>query len=279
MTAKEAYTYTLVEINKLEAPSLLLEDFNYLFNKAVQQYINKSYNRYEMNQQATDDLRALKKTAELTVYSADWSDVFDFEEYYCDLPEDYLHILNCVVTFDSTNVSNNQKCYKSVLKKGMLVPARKLTSNIYPSILTNAYLKPSVKNPYFFINTRDVNKKLPEENSTTNTPSLAEMIEGSISNSTDTSENKNVLELKCGDTKYYAPYQVYIDYIKTPAKINLTESELDGQSDSQTLEFPDYVCYEIINELTKLILENSSDPRLQTNIPINQTIGVIPTKN
>ena len=33
MTAKEAYTYTLIEINKLEAPSLLLEDFNYLFNK------------------------------------------------------------------------------------------------------------------------------------------------------------------------------------------------------------------------------------------------------
>lgn len=67
MTAKEAYTYTLIEINKLEAPSLLLEDFNYLFNKAVQQYINKSYNRYEMNQQATDDLRALKKTVELEV--------------------------------------------------------------------------------------------------------------------------------------------------------------------------------------------------------------------
>jgi hypothetical protein len=67
MTAKEAYTYTLIEINKLEAPSLLLEDFNYLFNKAVQQYINKCYNRYEINQQTTDDLRALKKTVELEV--------------------------------------------------------------------------------------------------------------------------------------------------------------------------------------------------------------------
>lgn len=71
MTAKEAYTYTLIEINKLEAPSLLLEDFNYLFNKAVQQYINKSYNRYETNQQATDDLRALKKTVELEVFRND----------------------------------------------------------------------------------------------------------------------------------------------------------------------------------------------------------------
>lgn len=38
------------------------------------------------------------------------------------------------------------------------------------------------------------------------------------------------------------------------------------------MEFPDYICYEIINEFVKLLLENASDPRLQTNIPINQTI-------
>ena len=38
------------------------------------------------------------------------------------------------------------------------------------------------------------------------------------------------------------------------------------------MEFPDYVCYEIINEFVKLLLENTSDPRLQTNVPINQTI-------
>jgi hypothetical protein len=39
------------------------------------------------------------------------------------------------------------------------------------------------------------------------------------------------------------------------------------------MEFPDYVCQEIINELVTLMMENSSDPRLQTNIPINQTIA------
>lgn len=274
MTAKEAYTYTLIEINKLEAPSLLLEDFNYLFNKAVQQYINKSYNRYEINQQATDDLRALKKTAELTVDSAQWSDVFDFGEYFCDLPTDYLHILNCIVTFNPTNESNNQKCYNSILKQGTLVPARKLTSDIYPSILTNAYLKPSVKNPYFFINTRTVSKKT-ESNDSDNTQSLAKIIEGSSASSESLEETKNVLELKCGDTTYYKPNKVYIDYIKTPVKIELTHDDLHYLEDNtQTLEFPDYVCYEIINELTKLVLENASDPRLQTNFPINQTIDV-----
>lgn len=57
MTARELYNNALIEINKLEAPPLLLEDYNYLLNKAVQQYVNKVYNRYEIGQQSTDDLR------------------------------------------------------------------------------------------------------------------------------------------------------------------------------------------------------------------------------
>jgi hypothetical protein len=65
---------------------------------------------------------------------------------------------------------------------------------------------------------------------------------------------------------------VYIDYIKIPEKIELTEEQLDGEDKTKRMEFPDYVCYEIINEFVKLLLENASDPRLQTNVPINQTI-------
>ena len=39
------------------------------------------------------------------------------------------------------------------------------------------------------------------------------------------------------------------------------------------MEFPDYVNYEIINILVGLILENTSNPRLNTNIPLTQTIA------
>jgi len=38
---------------------------------------------------------------------------------------------------------------------------------------------------------------------------------------------------------------------------------------SQSLEFPDYVCQEIINELVKNIMENISDPRIQTHPLVN----------
>ena len=68
--------------------------------------------------------------------------------------------------------------------------------------------------------------------------------------------------------------KVLVDYLKTPQVINLTQDQLDSTRDnSQILEFPDYVCQEIINGLVKLVMENSSDPRLQTNIPVNQTIA------
>jgi hypothetical protein len=39
------------------------------------------------------------------------------------------------------------------------------------------------------------------------------------------------------------------------------------------MEFPDYVVQEIINELVHIVMENSSDQRLQTHIPISQSIA------
>lgn len=67
MTVRDLYDAALIEINKLEAPSMLLEDYNYFINKAIQQYINKAYNRYEVNQQATDDLLSLKVNVALNI--------------------------------------------------------------------------------------------------------------------------------------------------------------------------------------------------------------------
>ena len=38
---------------------------------------------------------------------------------------------------------------------------------------------------------------------------------------------------------------------------------------SQIIEFPDYVCQEIVNELVHLVMENTSDSRLNTHIPVS----------
>ena len=92
MTIRNLYDAALIEINKLEAPSMLLEDYNYLINKAIQQKVNKSYNLYEMNQQVTDDLMALKVTAKLPVKSQGDNYTFipnESDNYYCEIPINY----------------------------------------------------------------------------------------------------------------------------------------------------------------------------------------------
>jgi hypothetical protein len=89
---------------------MLLEDFNYFINKAVNQYINKKYNVYDVNQQSTDDLRVLKATMVLEVtkttkYGHNVSgDVTGSTSLYgatyeAYLPQDYLHMLNCICNY------------------------------------------------------------------------------------------------------------------------------------------------------------------------------------
>ena len=83
------------------------------------------------------------------------------------------------------------------------------------------------------------------------------------------------LELRFGrDDTVFKPSKLYIDYLKAPMYIRLTQEQINSTLDySQVLEFPDYVCFEIVNIFTRLLMENASDPRLQTNMPINNTIA------
>lgn len=67
---------------------------------------------------------------------------------------------------------------------------------------------------------------------------------------------------------------VYIDYLRAPEYLSIDRDILDDVFDtSQTIEFPDYVVYEIINEIVKLVMENSQNPRIQTNPSVNQTVA------
>jgi hypothetical protein len=83
------------------------------------------------------------------------------------------------------------------------------------------------------------------------------------------------VEIRYGtDDSVFELTDVYIDYIKAPQHIRLTQKQLDTTEDkSQLLEFPDYVCQEIINELVTLLMENISDQRLQTHPVVSQSIA------
>lgn len=121
MTARQVWEGMLTELSKVNAPSMLLQDFNYFFNKAINQYINKRYNIYDVNQQTTDDLRVLKATTMLDPelvteydgtdgsykYIAGNSKLFG-ATYEVILPDDYLHMLNCICIY---RLEKNHKCY------------------------------------------------------------------------------------------------------------------------------------------------------------------------
>ena len=294
MTARELYEYALIELNKLEAPSLLLEDYNYFINKAVQQYINLIYAKLEIDQQSTDDIRVLKTSAVLEpkklvglgsdAYSQLADGMFK-SSYYVDLPADYMHLLNCIVEY-KVNVSNF-KCYN----KGDTVyfAARRLTPDMYTQVLNNAYMRPMYKRPYYYLNNintsltlatnpsmdtaiLDANKKGSEENPIPTSPLV-----DSVATPGDRLSNPSTvrLELRYGnDDGVFKPNNIYVDYLKSPMYIRLTQEQINSTLDySQVLEFPDYVCFEIANIFVRLLMENSSDPRLQTNMPINNTIA------
>lgn len=229
---------------------MLLEDYIYFANKAVQQYINKVYNRFDVNQQSSDDLRWLQTTTILKIVDnksalSDLPIPKEKHTWCAELPIDYLHMLNCIIKFDSTSENKKKDCSDSDTDSNSISSlARRLTANQYPMIISNYYLKPSYNNPYFYINN----------------------INGAFTGLK--------LEIRCGDDTYYTPNSVFIDYLRKPQEITLTYEQIEDPTIvSETLEFPDYVAYEIINEFSKLVMENASDPRIQTNIPINQTIA------
>ena len=344
MTAREMYEYALIELNKLEAPSLLLEDYNYFINKAVQQYINLIYAKLELDQQSVDDLRVLKTSTILNPKKLDdpsaitngntsnaISSTLMGQYYYADLPADYLHLINCIVEYQVNR--SNFKCYN--LNDSVFFAARRLTSDMYAQIINNAYLRPTYKRPYYYLN--NINQR---NNTLPTHPSMDSQISSYAGGSTATTEQLNAyytaliayntaldtyntnptsgnktaldnaitvlnnardavntdsslidsqndaydrlanpsivrLELRFGkDDTVFTPVRLYVDYVKAPMYIRLTQEQIDSTLDySQVLEFPDYVCFEIVNIFTRLLMENASDPRLQTNMPINNTIA------
>ena len=307
MTSRQLYEAVLIELNKENASNIMLEDFNYFANKSINQYVNKRYNIYDINQQTTDDLRVLKATAMLDVTKvSDYSglSLASNATYEVILPSDYLHILNCICIYD---VQKTYKCYNA--GDTWRSAATRLTADAYSQVLDNFWNKPTYKRPYYYIhniNSSSTNPTNPYNSSTEKGTDISGVvINNNDGNSVHTATvqgglpktikigNQNVsniersaeirygnasqvrLEIRYGtDDSVFKLKKVYIDYIKSPQYIRLTQEQLDYTEDnSQILEFPDYVCQEIINELVHIIMENIGDPKLQTHPVVSQSIA------
>lgn len=329
MTAKSIYEAILIELSKVNAPALKLHEFNYLCNKVINQFVNEVYNIYDINQQTTDDLRVLKATAELTPTKVKLSrptvanqvtkeNALKGAVYEIELPQDYLHLLNCVCVY---YMNTNYKCYD----KGDFidVPAKRLTADSWSNVMDDIYNRPSPLNPYYYIHNRNQYESVPTNprystllpngtiGSTHNgTDVYGTQFDGTKDTLTSVSSGpvkagsnfertitlstggtasvvdkptairvSNPAPIRCEirygmDDSIFQLVQVQVDYIKSPQFIRLTQEQIDRTADtSQIMEFPDYICTEIINKLVTALMERAQDPRLANNIQINRTIA------
>ncbi len=235
-----------------------MEDFVYFINKAIQEYINERYSLYATTQQLTDDLAALSRSRAVSIAgnvatitepisgtvtettAVNYSTKYGSSAVTVKLPDSYMHLLVCV---GSIRANKAYKCYGAGYVHYNKV--KRLPSDIAGGVLDNAYLKPSITRPFHQINDNITGAV---------TPSITIMY--GLHPITDFTLNK-----------------IELDFIKKPETLTLTLAQRDSIADtSAVLEFSDYVCNEIIKRAVKLVLENSSDPRLQTNIPTNKTI-------
>ena len=199
MTARQVFEATLIELSKIQAPALKLYEFNYLFNKAINQYINKVYNVYDINQQTTDDLRVLKATAYLKPhkYRADNAPYNNFKSggtktaYTGDSPSDTTtyatassYLSNEHSQIQSLNGATyevfmpidylhmlNCVCIYYVAKQKdcwdagsyIQIPATRLTADSWSQIVTDIYNRPSPMRPYYYIHNQASSITIPTD--------------------------------------------------------------------------------------------------------------------
>lgn len=239
----EVYTALLTELNKQESPTLLLEDFNYYFNKAIQIYINERLNIYPVGQQVVDDL------SEILVLGANLGDVgYSVVGFppskVVPLPSNYFHLQRLNVALDVPGPAGPSCPTPNV--QTIHPPTSFITSKELASITNNFYLKPSLKRVYYQVNSDN----------------------GQPQVSIFYGEQSNVEQVN-----------VFIDYFRVPTKITLTEDALYGDEDPTPLEFKPYINQEILNRLLILIMANIEDSRIQTTKQINESIAMPQIQN
>ena len=242
-------------------------DYLHILNCICIYKVNKTYKCYN----AGDTWRAPAKRLTADMYSQVLDNFWNKPTY--KKPYYYIHNVNSVKDSENSGVitraTNPTNPYNSTTKKGTDV-----------SLLSTSYTVGATTVPYG----SDANGKTIVQG--TGTPKSITLKDGTTTISDASLVEKGAgirygnvsevrLEIRYGtDNSVFELTDVYVDYIKAPQHIRLTQEEIDWTEDkSQLLEYPDYVCQEIINELVHLIMENISDQRLQTHPVVSQSIA------
>jgi hypothetical protein len=270
MTERGAYEAILTELRKNKAPHVHLEDFIYFMNKGIQEFINEEYGRFETTQQTSDALNSITSwcnfkfnytnpvnpsvavTGNTLLVTAPViflkGDRYNSKFVQVNLPNDYLHLLNCV-----TDVKTlfNYSCFGAGYMHSF--GSKKLNADSASGVMGNAWLRPDFNRTFF--------KMLDHANTS-----------GILSQANNTVLSPDI-QIFYGKSSKFNVDNVYVEYIRKPKLVALTSAQVDLPADtSAQLDFTDYVCNEIVKRIVKLILENSKDQRIQTFVPVNSSV-------
>jgi len=149
------------------------------------------------------------------------------------LPEDYFHAERVKVTFTANAAF---QCYRAgdVVEK----TAKRLTADLQGyTEQPNYYARPDYRRPYWRI-------------------------------------IRNRLDIKSGLHSKLDLTGIEFEYLRTPREVTLYQADIDDPTtdNSDLLDWPAYVTNELAKILVMLFLENTSNQRLGTFVPVNQSI-------
>lgn len=265
MTEKEFHYKVQIAIDKVKTPNLLLEEHNHYANLAMNDWVKTAYQRYNTTQATSDELQVLKgiayynvtnvtstaitaqmildnNTPGVTVTGQRTRHGISFQ-----FPDNYYHLLKCNL---GLTPKQNFKCYEQGLTTEFT--CHRLTDD--KAIETNTYLKAKYTNPYVYIY---------------NNNTFAPYAGSTIANR----DRQPSFEIKTGLVEDMFNY-TFIDvrYIRYPRVLNLTQSQLEGAGDtSNVMEFPDFICDEILKRMVAYVMERNSDPRTSSAFQVSNT--------
>lgn len=265
-TARKEYINILTELIKEESPVLYLEDFLYYYNKGIGEYLNARYEKFELTQQITDDVRTWKHKYTATPTEVEELEVkidnikecrqvtlskeiiitppvgppmahkVNYTATKCD--KGYRHLLNCVVEVKLLRPVSH--CTQAALTTKKYKVTRS-TSDRNAVLPENDYLKATFYRPYFSI-----------------------------------SGDSILIDVGDIDKKKAKISSITLEYLTQPDQVNLTEAEIEDPDDkSQDLGFSEDVAGEIRKRVMLLILERNRDPRMVSNQQVGKSVNDI----
>ena len=296
-TIKTVYLNILTELVKEESPTMYLEDFLYYYNKAISDYMKLRYEKFEMSQQLTDDMRVWKVRHKTDKLVTKISELGACDS--ADCPELIKCNSGCPSQCVFDEYTPSEECIKKCEGDPDLDCTTKCMNDLRDKCVESCMkkCKESIKKPYRHLLgcILEVELKRP----VLHCEQLPGTVKGYKATRSTSDRNTGLVDNVYFEPRFYRPYfdivgdeitiyvgdideskikisTITIEYLRQPVYVTLTEDEILAENDtSQVLEFPRDIEEEITKIMMANLLERGGSQRLSTNPTVTKTVNDI----